>query len=281
MSYLPMDLDKIIIPPLSAVAFGVMRFDPESETADAAGLERIIQPDEGVSSEILRVANSTFYGRSGRVKSVRDGITLIGLKSSRNLIILLSTRAMNAGLKGDTFSKHLNEFTVTSALVASEMCQKLNLNQHKEEAFIGALLHKIGMTIFALNKKAEYAALLQKVEQNFLELAEAERKVYKIDHVEVGKKVMERWNLPEQYRDVIANHNFPASDMENVSDLVKITALASLTSREMMGLLLSMPELEKKAKLAARLKAESVVPAFNEQYYGKIKEHAFYKVAVG
>ncbi|MBX7056719.1 MAG: HDOD domain-containing protein [Leptospirales bacterium] len=276
-----LDLDKIIIPPLSAVAFAVMRFNPDSETADSSGLERIIQPDEGVCTEILRVANSTFYGRSGRVKSLRDGITLIGLKSSRNLIILLSTRAMNAGLKGDTFTKYLNEFTVTCALVASELCEKLKLPQYKEEAFIGSLLHKIGMTVFALNKKADYADLIKQVEREFADLTEAERKRYQIDHVEIGRRVMERWNLPEQYRDVIANHNFAVDQMESMSDLVKVTSLASLASREMMGLLLSMAELDKKARLTAHLSAQDAVAGFNESYYGQVKEHAFYKAAVG
>lgn len=276
-----MDLENIIIPPLSAVTFEVMRFDPENESADSTQLERTIKPDEGICSEILRVSNSSFYGRSGRVKSLRDAITLIGLKSSRNLIILLSTRAMNAGLKGATFSKHLNEFSVTCALVAQDLCDRLELKQYKEEAFIGGLLHKIGMTVFALNKRKEYADLLREVEENFSDLTEAERRRYQIDHVEVGRRIMDRWNMPEQYRDIIANHNFASEELETVSDLVKITSLASLTTREMMGLLLPMNELNKKAKLAGFFNAGEFIQQFDDSYFAKVKEHSFYKVAVG
>ncbi len=276
-----MDLEKIIIPPLSAVTFEVMRFNPEGETADSSGLERIIKPDEGICSEILRVANSSFYGRSGRVTSLKDAVTLIGLKSSRNLIILLSTRAMNAGLKGATFSRHLNEFSVTCALVASDLCQKLKLEHYKEEAFIGALLHKIGMTVFALNKRKEYADLLREVEESFSDLTEVERRRFKIDHVEVGRRIMERWKLPEQFQDVIANHNFAPEQMETVSDLVKITSLASLTSREMMGILLPMNDLNKKARLTGYFNAGDTMQQFDAKYFEKIKQHSFYKVAVG
>ena len=201
--------------------------------------------------------------------------------SSRNLIILLSTRAMNAGLKGATFSKHLNEFSVTAALVAADLCDQLGLKQYKEEAFIGGLLHKIGMTVFALNKRKDYADLLREVEANFSDLTEEERRRYQIDHVEVGRRIMERWNLPEQFQDVIANHNFDPEEMDNVSDLVKITSLASLTSREMMGLLLPMNDLNKKAKLTGHFDAGEQIQQFDAAYFEKVKQHSFYKVAVG
>ncbi|MCB1317482.1 MAG: HDOD domain-containing protein [Leptospiraceae bacterium] len=276
-----MDLDNIIIPPISAVSFQVIKFDPESEAADSQALERIVTPDEGVCSEILRVSNSSFYGRSGRVKSLKDAITLIGLKATRNLIILLSTKAMNAGLKGETFTRHLNEFSVTCALVASELCDRLNLKQYKEEAFISALLHKIGMTVFALNKRREYADLLRKVETEFADLAEEERKRYRIDHVELGQKLMQRWHLPDQYLDVIAHHNFKPEETGQVSDLVRITALASITGREMMGILLPMNELNRRASLVDYYGAQDWISSYDEKYFAKLREHSFYKVAVG
>lgn len=275
------DLQDIQIPPLSTVTVRVMQFDPLGETASSQGLEKIIAPDEGICSDLLRIANSAYYGRSGRVKTLRDAITLLGLKTVKNLVILLASKSMNNSLKGKIFLSYLNEFTITCALVAEELCEKMGFKQYKEEAFLGALLHKIGMTILALDQKKTYSDLIENAEKNFADLIEEERKVFGIDHVEVGKLAFEKWNIPEALQEVIADHNFPASDVANKPDLVRITALASLTTREMMGLLLSMPDLERRASLAAHYNVVDVVGSYNEGKYNQIKEHPFYKQVVG
>ncbi len=93
------DLQDIQIPPLSTVTVRVMQFDPLGENASSQGLEQIVAPDEGVCSDLLRIANSAYYGRSGRVKTLRDAITLLGLKTVKNLVILLASKSMNHSLK--------------------------------------------------------------------------------------------------------------------------------------------------------------------------------------
>lgn len=275
------DLQDIQIPPLSTVTVRVMQFDPLGENASSQMLEQIVAPDEGVCSDLLRIANSAYYGRSGRVKSLRDAITLLGLKTVKNLVILLASKSMNASLKGKIFLSYLNEFTITCALVAEELCEKMGFKQYKEEAFLGALLHKIGMTILALDQKKVYADLIENAEKNFADLLEEERKLFGVDHIEVGKLAFEKWNIPAALQEVISDHNFAPADIQDVPELVRLTALASLTTREMMGLLLSMPDLERRASLAAHYNAADMVGSYNAGKYNQIKEHPFYKQVVG
>ncbi len=275
-----LNLDDIQIPPLSSVTIKVMQFDPLSDTASSYALEQIVAPDEGVVSDLLRIANSAYYGRSGRVQTLKDAITLLGLKTVKNIIILLASKSMNASMKNKVFLTYLNQFTVASALVAQELCDNMGFKQHREEAFLGALLHKIGMSILALNESKLYADLIETTEQNFGDLVEEERKRFGTDHVEVGKLVFDKWNVPDSLKDVIALHNFGSDEMDNVSDLVRITALASLTTREMMGLLLSMNDLERRAKIADFYNAGELMGSYNEGKFEQLKEHPFYKQVV-
>ncbi len=157
----------------------------------------------------------------------------------------------------------------------------MGFKQYKEQAFLGALLHKIGMTILALDQKKAYSDLIENAEKNFADLIEEERKTFGTDHVEVGKLAFEKWNIPADLQEVIADHNFPASDVDSVPDLVRITALASLTTREMMGLLLSMSDLERRASLAAHYYVAEMVGGYNADKFTAIKEHPFYKQVVG
>ncbi|MBI3396742.1 MAG: HDOD domain-containing protein, partial [Spirochaetia bacterium] len=130
-----MEMQDITIPPLPVVVMQVIRFDPAGETADTRTLENIIAPDKGVCADVLRVANSAFYGRSGRVKAMRDAIGLLGLKAVKNLVIFLSTKALTAPLRGDVFRKHLIEFPIVAALVAENLALQTKL-ANPEEAFL-------------------------------------------------------------------------------------------------------------------------------------------------
>lgn len=270
----------IRIPPLPLVTVQMMQFDAMSPDSSSALIERIVTPDKGVSAEMLRVANSSFYGRSGKVKTLRDAITLLGLKASKNLIILLGTRDMNGALKGPLLTRYLREFPIAAALTAQDLAVKLKKPELREEIFVGALLHKVGMTVLALNHPTKYPGLLQLIDQEGLDIREEEKRVFGVDHIELGAELSDRWKLPAELRETLTGHEFGVDQTAAVSDSLRITALASLASREMMSLLLPMSELNRRASIAAHYKGEEVVGQLNESYFAKLRVHPFFQQAV-
>ena len=271
------DFSNLVIPPLPAVTGQIMRFDPMGEDASSQALEQIVAPDEGVCADLLRIANSSFYGRSGRVRSLKDAITLLGLKTVKNLVVLSATKTINSALRGPTYRRYLHEFTVASALVGEEMCLELGLKDRKEEAFLGALLHKIGMSIMGLTYGKAYAELIRKAEETGELLTDLERGSLGTDHIEIGKCVFESWRIPQPLQEVIAGHNFIPDAIQDVPELVRITALASLTTREMMGLLLPMEDLDRRARIAASYNAAALIAKYDERKFEAIKAHPFYQ----
>ena len=270
------------IPPLSLVAIQIMQYDPDSTNASSYGMEQIVSPDKGVSAEILRISNSAFYGRSGKIKTLRDAITLLGLKTVKNLVILLSTKSLSMNLKGELLNKYLQELPIVTALVAQELSQKLDHKGLKDEIFVGGLLHKIGMTILAINFTQHYARLLELAEHDHVDFFEREREKFKTDHVEVGRTVFNTWKLPQQLQDIISGHNFDAARLNETTDIVRLTALASLISREMIGLELYERDKARKAGLLEYYKAGDLAGReFGEARYVLIKDHPFYKQVVG
>ncbi len=263
------------------VAIQVMQFDPNSDKASSYSLEQIITPDKGVSAEILRISNSAFYGRSGKVKTLRDAITLLGLKTVKNLVILLSTQSISGSLKGEMLVKYLQEFPIVAALVAQELCQKLGHKEFKDEIFVGGLLHKIGMTIFALNQSKQYKLLLETAEKRDRDFVEMERETFKTDHVEIGRTVFNTWKLPEQLKEIISEHEFDAARIGEMSDLVRLSALGSLVARELIGIPLFERDLSRKDALVAHYQAEDLLAKeFGEGRYALIQDHPFYKQVV-
>jgi len=265
------------IPPLPTVMARVMKFDPMGKDAGSQMMENIIAPDQGISAELMRVANSTFYGRSGKVQSLRDAITLLGLKAVKNLVIFLSTKGMTVALKGDVFKKHLLEFPIVTALVAQDLIKPMGANDKPEEAFLAGLFHKIGMTVLALKHRADYQKLLSGIQEGD-SLTRLEQDAFGTDHLELGKLVCEKWMLPEQYIAVVSESGHERMGMP----LVPLIIIAASISKRLIGLPQGAQEIELTEKsLQSYSRDMSVLTSFDAQYFSLVKAHPFYEQAMG
>lgn len=271
--------DMAALPPLPTVTIKVLQYNPDAPTASVRDMERIVSPDEAISAELLRVANSALYGRSGKIKTLKEAITLLGLKTVKNLVILLSTRNMNKALQGVTYRKFLHEYPVVTALIAFDLCKPLGFPELRNEAFLSGLLHKIGMTLIALGKKEHYAYLIETAERNGAEVAKLEQQRYATNHLEVGREIFLAWKLPEEFQTMVHKHMFDIAEIEGLPKLVIITALASLIAKRFMKMFLSEIDLDREKKSFEYLKAnEQTIDSFNDTYFEILQGHPFLEV---
>jgi HD-like signal output (HDOD) protein len=275
-----MSESSLVIPPLPQVVAEVMRYDTDAEKASAGEVEKIIAPDRGICSEILRVANSAYYGRSGQVKAMRDAITMLGLKALKNLIIFISTRQMATDLKSPLFKKYLNEYPVLSALIAEELAKRWKHPELAEEAFLAGLLYNIGMSILALNKGEHYAYLIEQAEKNNFDLRDLEKSSYGTDHAEAGKEAAKKWNLPEA---LIHNMGLTPTTMNGADELGQITVVATALGRHGAGIPLD--EKTKSAVMTAYQKSGDQADPFekwlSEGQIKRYKSHPYFQMAAG
>lgn len=220
-------MEEIAIPPLPTIVAEVIQFDANNPKNGAADLEKLIVPDKAISAELLRVSNSAFYGRSGKVKLLREALAVLGIKATKNLVIYLSTKTMAANYKSDTFKKYLNRFPIYAALVAQNVAQETKLRPQADEAFLAALLHSIGMNIMALQKQGHYSDMIDACEKNKWDLTKLERQSYGTTHTLLGKRAAEAWKLPEVFKRLMEIS--PSTEYTNLLDpMEKSTFMASV-----------------------------------------------------
>lgn len=259
----------------------ILQFDPNDPEADIGTMESIIKPDKGISAELMKISNSVLYGRSGTIKTLKEAIVLLGLKTVKNLVIMLSTLNLSGKLKKPIYRKYLQEFPVISALIAFDLCKPLGLKKLKEEAFLLGLLHRIGMTIIALQKPKQYADLLELSEKEQINLIELERKHYDSDYIDIGIQVFNAWKVPPELLDAISSMNCDIDKIDSQSDLTRILILTD----NIAGNLLEIPSYydgTEKISHIARYYAISPkkIYAFFNNYFEDIKSHPFYQQAV-
>lgn len=276
-----LQIDENRIPPLPVVAARIMQFDPAGANASSSSMERIISPDQSISAEVLRVANSAYYGRSGTVKTVKDAITLLGLKAVKNLVILITTRTMASKIKGDLLRKHCIEFPIITALVCIDMAKLAGQPELNEEAFLCGLLHRIGMTIIALEKKSEYADLILRGINEMKSQTELEQSAYGTTSQNVCELVVKKWNLPESIAGAILGQGITPDQVPGASHQVRITSLSIHATRQLLQIpVLPEDDARTSAILAHYNMKADVLSHYTQEYFDMLKENPFYQNGV-
>ena len=82
------------LPPMSEVVIKAQRLlaDPNSSANELAAL---LETDQSIATRVLKIANSAFYGMSGRVSSIKHASLVLGYQ---NLSQIISVAGMHKSL---------------------------------------------------------------------------------------------------------------------------------------------------------------------------------------
>jgi HD-like signal output (HDOD) protein len=270
-------LEELSIPPLPGVAHKVLMFEANTASGSAE-LEQIILPDKSICADLLRIANSAYYARSTKVQTIKDAITLLGLKTVKNIVMLQSKKYVAKNLPySDIFKKHLLELPILSALIAFDLSVPLGLKSLRDELFLLAMMRKIGMTILALHNSKLYTEILQQYESIASDLAKFEKDEFEVNHIDVGLYIFKAWQLPPAFLRMMKNQAFTMEEFAAVEDFDRILRLADVLSRKILNIPLLDSELSIAEAIIKHYKAPAeTVEVFGEDYYEDIKSHPFF-----
>jgi HD-like signal output (HDOD) protein len=178
----------------------VTRFLELTQQADFEydDLTELLGTDPGIASEILRLANSALFGVRRKVTSLKQALTLLGLKRIRSLVLSrYMVQSVGSGTKGGVDMGYLWRRSLASAVLAARLADAL-LPGQREEAFISTLLADIGVVILAdaLHQRYQPVAEHYRPCQPY-DLTDLEHKAVGVTHADVTALVLEHWQLPE------------------------------------------------------------------------------------
>jgi putative nucleotidyltransferase with HDIG domain len=172
----------------------------DANLADAAGL---IETDQVLTAQLLRLANSAFYGVSGQIASVMQALTLLGTTITRSLVYSTSVLDLRINMVG--FWEH----AIGTALAAGALAKHLGLPKPEEVSGAG-LLHDLGKVVLYRQAPDAFAAVLELAAQEKLHFRDAERQLLGVDHAEIGSWLLTRWRFPPRLLEPVAFHHVPA-----------------------------------------------------------------------
>ncbi len=198
---------------------------------DIDALAISISSDVDLSSTILKIINSPFYGMSRRISEIKQAVMMLGLKTISALVTAILLRSAFKGFS----SISLERFWDDSLEVANAMAFIGNQIKDKvpvDMLYTVGLFANCGIPLLALKFK-DYKDLLIKAnsqQENSIALEELH---YQTNHAVLGYYVASSWNLPKGICELILRH-YEASYLSNISGSDEQIAFAALKAAENM-----------------------------------------------
>lgn len=198
------------LPPMPQIVFKarLLLTDPDAEMRDLAAL---LESDQAIATKVLKLANSAYYGLSGKVASIRHASSMLGFNALGQLISMVGTTAV--------LGKTLAGYNLDSggawrhSLMAASASRILALRKNPDlenDAFAAGLIHDVGKLVLDRHvdiRKDEFARFTNGGRNSMLA---AEQHILGLDHAEIGYEVCQHWNIPESIAKAIKFHHQPS-----------------------------------------------------------------------
>ena len=202
------------MPPMPEVVVKAQQLlaNPDSNAKELAAL---LETDQAIAAQILKLSNSSFFGMSGRVSSIQHACLVLGNKNLGEIMTMagaqesLETRLPGYGLAPEDLWQHSLSVALGSKIIASRRNPDLEMVAHT-----AGLVHDVGKIIldpFVMENKEAFETYMLEEDQTQLN---AEQEILGFDHAEIAAEVCDKWSIPEVISTAIRYHHSPSLSLE-------------------------------------------------------------------
>lgn len=187
-----------------------------SESHNTIKLADIVGKDQGLTTKILMIANSPLYGLQRKVASLEFAIMLLGVNEVFNIVTALSIAETIKvdNVKGLNFMKFWSH-SMLVGIAAKDIAKKLGYFDLAGDAFVGGMLHDLGIQLTARFFPKQFEQIINEIETEGVLFKDAEEKYLGLTHQEIGGFISRRWNLPPHLTNSILFHHNPYGAMDS------------------------------------------------------------------
>jgi len=220
------------LPTLPAIVTEIQRMTSDPETG-AAELGELISQDLAITSEVLKVVNSVYYGLVRQIMTIKDAIVVMGFKAVRDLTVSVAffDKFGQKGKVGQFDRRRFWEHSLGVGVTAKVIAGRVGFKK-ADAIFIGGLLHDIGKVVLDLQTPFQFMETIDLTFSRNILISEAEKKIYGFTHSEAGRWLGKKWRLPESFCDVIGYHHQPRPILARADyEMTAIVHLADIFAR--------------------------------------------------
>ena len=209
--------------PQSAVRLLELSKDPNNGPAECAVPVEI---DPGLTWQVLRLVNSSYYGFAQKISNVKMALVLVGVRTITKFVVWSAVLRILPNWRCGPFNlKTLWQDSLRRALFARIFAKLLGVKD-AEDVFTAALLQDMAIPILARESPSSYVKLLESRKQGQIRLSTLESQAFGWTHAEAAGMIARHWKLPTDLIELIESH----TSIEQFADeqgLAKVTVAMS------------------------------------------------------
>mgnify|MGYP006271463765 FL=1 len=208
-------------PTISRTLVDINRLTASGSDAPAEKLANVILRDYALTSKLLKLVNSAFYGHiANEVTSISHAVMILGFEKVR---MIANSLTFFGRLQGSPELKDATTRSFMCGLIARHLARRRNL-AGAEEAFIYGLFRNLGENLVIYYFPEEHGEIRRLMVTRGLSKLAASRGVLGVSYEDLGAAVARVWKLPDTIIDVIRglpndDPETPASEAERLRDI--------------------------------------------------------------
>jgi len=205
--------------PISAAALDVYKMTTSTDW-DLSQIAAAVQRDASLATEVLRMANSSYYNPPGRpIVDLDEAVMRIGQKRVGELALSINALSSLTPTKVPWMDLELSWNRSMAAGIALELL--VELGGHDEVAdglFVSAIMHPLGRIVLAMLFPEQYSAMVAECARTGASLRELERRTFPESHTDVMAQLLADWRIaPEVFIPV----KFSSDEYSSVARLLE------------------------------------------------------------
>ena len=222
------------MPTLPAVAVQVLELTSRRDV-ELSEIARVVEHDPAIATRVLKTVNSSFYGLTRRVGSIRQALAYLGMETVKGLVLGFSLARTFKADEDVVFD--FDDFWRRSILAASAARAIAGIVRKgdPDEAFVAALVRDLGMIALWRYFDDRYLQLLDLADGDHATLPGLERRHFEVDHAEIGAGMLEGWKFPSEIVDVVLLHHHDVDVAAQDEDMRRVVLLAGDVAESLAG----------------------------------------------
>jgi HD-like signal output (HDOD) protein len=180
----------------------------------AAEFTKIIARDPGLTTRLLQMVNSAYFGLTETINTIDGAVLYLGLGNVRLLMTTATKIDDLEFLAEDGTNVSWRDFWLHSlgcAFATREILHQFGHGVANDTDYLSGLLQNVGKVVMAKSFPVEFTQLAHTVYKDEAQVIAAERELLGWDHAAIGAFYLESQRIPPEVVDAVRYHHDPAN----------------------------------------------------------------------
>lgn len=165
-----------------------------------------IEADAGLMGQVLRFVNSSYFGFSREIASIKQAIALVGVRNIKNFALWSAVFSLIPNPRFGPFDlRSLWQDSLRRAVFARLLGRQLKL-ANSEDLFAAALLQDMAIPLLLKELPEHYEQLINRRVTEKVRLSHLEQEIFGWDHAQAAAALVRNWRMPEEFAVLIERH---------------------------------------------------------------------------